>query len=71
MPRKLRAQFPAAIYHVMSRGDRREDILRDDFGHVFSRRYKALLVEGGGQGYLKRGCDYVDEAKATLTVEPD
>jgi hypothetical protein len=55
----------------MSRGDRREDILRDDFGHVFSRRYKALLVEGGGQGYLKRGCDYVDEAKATLTVEPD
>jgi REP element-mobilizing transposase RayT len=30
MPRKLRVEFPGAIYHVMSRGDRREDILRDD-----------------------------------------
>jgi hypothetical protein len=27
-------------------------------GHVFSGRYKALLVEGGG-GYLKAVCDYV------------
>jgi len=121
MPRKLRVEFPGAIYHVMSRGDRREDIFRDDvdrqdflktlaeacqktgfqvhayclmgnhfhlvvetpeanlvagmrwllstytirlnhrhklFGHVFSGRYKALLVEGGG-GYLKTVCDYV------------
>jgi REP element-mobilizing transposase RayT len=115
MPRKLRVEFPGAIYHVMSRGDRGEDIFRDDvdrqdflktlaetcqktgfevhayclmgnhfhlvvetpeanlvagmrwllstytirlnhrhklLGHVFSGRYKALLVEGGGQGYL-------------------
>ena len=122
MPRKLRVEFPGAIYHVMSRGDRREDIFRDDvdrqdflktlteacqktgfqvhayclmsnhfhlvmetpeanlvagmrwllstytirlnhrhqlFGHVFSGRYKALLVEGGSQGYLKTVCDYV------------
>jgi REP element-mobilizing transposase RayT len=29
------------------------------FGHVFSGRYKALLVEGGGNGYLKTVCDYV------------
>lgn len=28
-------------------------------GHVFSGRYKALLVEGGGGGYLKTVCDYV------------
>ena len=28
-------------------------------GHVFSGRYKALLVEGGGNGYLKTVCDYV------------
>jgi hypothetical protein len=26
MPRKLRIQYPGAIYHVMNRGDRREDI---------------------------------------------
>jgi len=30
MARKLRIQFSGAIYHVMSRGDRREDIFRDD-----------------------------------------
>ena len=28
------------------------------FGHVFSGRYKALLVEGSGSGYLKTACDY-------------
>ena len=122
MPRKLRVQYPGAIYHVMSRGDRREDIYLDDvdrqdflktlaeacqktgwqvhayclmrnhfhlvvetpnanlvegmrwllsaytirlnhrhqlFGHVFSGRYKALLVEGGGSGYLRTVSDYV------------
>jgi len=122
VPRKLRVEFPGAIYHVMSRGDRREDIFRDDVdrqdflktlaetcqktgfevhayclmrnhfhlvvetpeanlvagmrwllsaytirfnhrhqltGHVFSGRYKALVVEGGGHGYLKTVCDYV------------
>ena len=30
MPRKLRIEYPGAIYHVMSRGDRREDIFVDD-----------------------------------------
>jgi REP element-mobilizing transposase RayT len=122
MPRKLRVEFPGAIYHVMSRGDRREKIFQDDVdrqdfirtlaeacqktgfevhayclmgnhfhlvvetpeanlvagmrwllstytnrlnhrhklvGHVFSGRYKALLVEGSGNGYLKTVCDYV------------
>ena len=29
MPRKIRVEYPGAIYHVMSRGDRREDILLD------------------------------------------
>jgi putative transposase len=118
----MRVEYPGAIYHVMSRGDRREDIFLDDvdrqdflktlaeachktawevhayclmrnhfhavletpnanlvagmgwllstytirlnhrhklFGHVFSGRYKALLVEGSGNGYLKTVCDYV------------
>ena len=122
MPRKLRVEYPGAIYHVMSRGDRREDIFLDDvdrqdflktlaeacqktgwqthaycllrnhfhlvmetpeanlvagmrwllsaysirlnhrhqlFGHVFSGRYKALIVDGSGSGYLKTVCDYV------------
>ncbi len=122
MPRQLRVQYPGAIYHVMSRGDRKKDIYLDDvdrqdflktlaeasqktgfqvhayclmrnhfhlvvetpnanlvagmrwllstytirlnhrqklFGHVFSGRYKAVVVEGSATGYLRTACDYV------------
>src|SRR3974390_3934623 len=122
MARKLRVQYPGAIYHVMNRGDRREDIFNDDedrllflrtlsetcektgwqihawclmrnhfhlvtetpranlsegmhwllgvytsrfnhrqkeFGHLFSGRYKAIPVDGSGNGYLKTVGDYV------------
>ena len=122
MARKLRVQYPGAIYHVMNRGDRREAIFADDqdrllfldtlgeacaktdwevhawclmgnhfhlvsetprgnlvdgmqwllgvytnrfnhrhkeFGHLFSGRYKALHVDGSGNGYLKAVGDYV------------
>jgi len=30
VPRKLRVQYPGAIYHIMNRGDRREAIFKDD-----------------------------------------
>src|SRR6266436_7273755 len=30
MPRQLRIQYEGTIYHLMSRGDRREEIFRDD-----------------------------------------
>jgi len=30
MPRKLRLGYPGTMYHVMSRGDQREDIFLDD-----------------------------------------
>jgi len=122
MARKLRVQYPGAMYHVMNRGDRREAIFVGDpdcslfmgtldeacqktdwqlhawclmrnhfhlvietpranlvdgmqwflgvytnrfnhrhqeFGHLFSGRYKAILVDGSGNGYLKSVCDYV------------
>ena len=122
MPRGLRIQYPGAIYHVLNRGDQREDIFRDDAdrekflatlgetcgktqwqvhayclmrnhfhlvletpepnlvygmkwllgtytkrfnirhklcGHLFAGRYKALIVEGSGNGYLRTVCDYV------------
>jgi putative transposase len=122
MARKLRVQYEGAIYHVMSRGDRREDIFKSDLdrelfvktlgeacaktawqihayclmrnhfhlivetpranlvagmkwllgtytarfnrrhslsGHLFSGRYKALVVDGSGNGYLRAVCDYV------------
>jgi REP element-mobilizing transposase RayT len=29
------------------------------FGHLFSGRYKALIVDGSGNGYLRTVCDYV------------
>ncbi|MGA2865481.1 MAG: transposase [Verrucomicrobiota bacterium] len=29
------------------------------FGHLFSGRYKSLVVDGSGNGYLKAVCDYV------------
>ena len=131
MPRKLRVEYPGAIYHVMNRGDRREPIFKDDvdrqrfldtlgevcvktgwqvmayclmpnhfhlvvetpqgnlvsgmkwflgtytsrfnrrhklFGHLFSGRYKALIVDGSGDGYLRAVCDYVhlNPARAKL-----
>jgi len=30
MSRPIRIEFPHALYHVTSRGDRREDIFEDD-----------------------------------------
>jgi REP-associated tyrosine transposase len=131
MARKLRIEYPGAIYHVMNRGDRREPIFKDEadrqrfvetlaevcaktgwqahayvlmpnhfhlvvetpqpnlvggmkwflgtytsrfnrrhklFGHLFSGRYKALIVDGSARGYLKSVCDYVhlNPARANL-----
>ena len=133
MARKLRVEYPGAIYHVMSRGDRRELIFMDDadrqrfvetlgevcvktgwqvhayalmpnhfhlvvetpqpnlvagmkwflgtytsrfnrrhklFGHLFSGRYKSLIVDGSGSGYLKSVGDYVhlNPARAKLVA---
>jgi REP element-mobilizing transposase RayT len=32
VPRQVRIQYPGAMYHVMSRGNRRQDIFLDDVG---------------------------------------
>jgi REP element-mobilizing transposase RayT len=47
-----------------SRFNRRHKLL----GHLFSGRYKSLVVDGAGQGDLKRVCDYVhlNPARARL-----
>ena len=42
MPRKIRVEYGGAIYHVMSRGDRREDIYLDD---VDRQDYLKTLAE--------------------------
>ena len=56
MTRQLRMEYPGAMYHVMNCGHQREDIFQDDEDR---QRYKALVVEGGGNGYLRTVCDYV------------
>ncbi|MCL4786660.1 MAG: transposase [Verrucomicrobia bacterium] len=38
-----------------SRFNRRHKV----FGHLFSGRYKALIVDGSGNGYSRTVCDYV------------
>jgi REP element-mobilizing transposase RayT len=46
MPRRLRIEYPGAIYHVINRGDRREDIFRDDQDRV---RFLETLQEACGK----------------------
>ena len=48
MARKLRVQYPSAIYHVMNRGDRREPIFKDD-------KDRELFLEALGQCCAKTG----------------
>jgi len=44
------------------------------FGHLFSGRYKSLIVDGSGSGYLRTVCDYVHlnpvRAKLMATDRP-
>ncbi|HEY1786864.1 MAG TPA: transposase [Verrucomicrobiae bacterium] len=43
------------------------------FGHLFSGRYKSLIVDGSGTGYLKTVCDYVhlNPVRARLLPEAE
>lgn len=50
MARKLRVQYPGAIYHVMSRGDQREDIFFDGVDrHDFIKTLAEAWQETGWQ----------------------
>lgn len=42
------------------------------FGHLFSGRYKSLIVDGSGSGYLRTVCEYVhlNPARASL-LQPE
>jgi len=44
MPRRVRVQFPGAVYHVMARGNERREIFRDDEDR---KRFLVALAEGG------------------------
>src|ERR1035437_7909877 len=50
MPRQPRIEYPGAIYHVMSRGDRREDIFLDDVDrHDFLKTLAEACQKTGWQ----------------------
>lgn len=44
MVRKLRVEYPGAVYHVMNRGGRRDPIFKDDADR---QRFMDTLGEGG------------------------
>jgi len=46
IPRKLRIEYPVAIYHVMSRGDRREDIFVDDVDRQMTLSLQTPYTQG-------------------------
>ena len=46
MSPKLRIEYPGAMYHVMNRGDQREDIFRDDEDR---QRFLSTLGEACGK----------------------
>jgi len=46
MSRKLRIEYPGAMYHVMNRGDQREDIFKDDEDR---QRFLSTLGEACGR----------------------
>lgn len=46
MSRKQRIWYPGAIYHIMSRGNRKNDIFRDDTDHrFFLERLKTITEQ--------------------------
>jgi hypothetical protein len=47
MPRKLRLEYAGAIYHVMNRGNRRENIFRDETDR--KQFLTTLTVKGSGR----------------------
>jgi REP element-mobilizing transposase RayT len=61
MARKLRIEYPGAVYHVMSRGDHQEAIYRDDADRTLFLRCLAEACEKTGwqiHAYVLMGNHY-------------
>jgi putative transposase len=54
-----RANLVAGMKWLMGTYTNRFNRRHKVFGHLFSGRYKALIVDGSGNGYLRTVCDYV------------
>jgi len=49
MSRPLRLEFPDALYHITSRGDRREDIYEDDSDReTFLEVFASVITQFNG-----------------------
>lgn len=64
MPRQLRIQYEGAIYHLMNRGDRREEISRDDLDR------KRFLQTLGTVGVRKGKGVHPDSLSSELMARP-
>src|SRR5258708_34947477 len=53
MPRQVRIEYPAAVYHVMSRGNRRQDIYLDDVERATNSRLLVSFSNGAESGFLE------------------
>jgi len=53
------ANLVAGMKWLLGVYTKRFNIRHHECGHLFAGRYKALLVEGRGRGYLRTVCDYV------------
>ena len=58
MPRKKRVWFPGAVYHIMCRGNHRQDIFRDDEDRLF---YLTTLKE------VKKDMPYILHSYCLMT----
>jgi len=60
MPRKRRVEYAGAMYHVMSRGDRSEDIFLDDVESTIGKAASTIgSVSGAKKSRASVGCRYV------------
>jgi len=65
------ASLVAGMKWLLGVYTKRFNIRHKECGHLFAGRYKALHVEGSGDGYLRTVCDYVhlNPARAGLLKE--
>jgi hypothetical protein len=64
MPRQLRIQYEGAIYHLMGRGDRREEIFRDDLDRK-SKLSQRSEQNARAQGRFQRAMSWAKQKAAT------
>ena len=68
MARALRLQYSRALYHVISRGDWREDIYDDVYDSVIKQVFQKSLEATGDYIATQQACDQISEKAQTANV---